>query len=370
MISTWSLLSATLWFTLFSLLLWLLRHRTDFLMRYGTAFWSMAVLLTVVRLLLPLDSSHVIVLRSYKLLPMLRRFLKFELVPGVSVRLILLLCWIGGTLVFLIRSIRDMRRSIHTLRRRAVRPIPPQVLEAADACGVSEQRVCVTDATSIPFSLGALHPTIYLPDITYQGDDLIWILRHETAHISGHDTWIRLGFLLFRGLFWWNPLVHLAQKSLDDILELRCDKNVLADLDHDDRVAYTETLHRVGCQSLPATISLVGAGTFVQPQRISSLVLRAQMALECPRPHIARATIAFVLSLALFATSYCFILQPAGAPPEWKNGEGVYRISGQTSYLKRLPSGDYELWCDGNSLGTVSADALQDEMYQGLEVLP
>lgn len=82
MISIWSLFSSTLWFLLAFLLLFLLRDHTDFLMRHGTTAWSMAVVLTIVRLLLPLDSKRMIVLRSYRLLPKLRRVLNYDLGPA------------------------------------------------------------------------------------------------------------------------------------------------------------------------------------------------------------------------------------------------------------------------------------------------
>lgn len=83
MISFWSVLSATLWFALAFLLLGALRGHTNFLMRHGTMAWSMAVVMTLVRLLFPLDSKYMFVIRSYKLLPVLRRALDYQPVAAL-----------------------------------------------------------------------------------------------------------------------------------------------------------------------------------------------------------------------------------------------------------------------------------------------
>lgn len=369
MISVWSLISSTLWFLLAFLLLFLLRGHTDFLMRHGTTAWSMAVVLTIVRLLLPLDVSYMVILRSYTVLPKLRFFLELEPLSGISVGLILLGCWIGGTLIWLAYFVYAMLRDRRHLRGLPRLPQSPQVRSAASACGINEEWIHVASEVSMPMSVGLIHPVIYLPDAEYSEADLIWILKHEMAHIAGHDAWLKLGFLVFRCLFWWNPLVHMAQKSVDDILELRCDKSVLEGLDTADRVGYAEALYRVGCQAYQGNTRFVGAGTFVQPKEISTLALRVKVALDNPRPHAVGTLVAFLLSFALFAASYAFILQPAENPPSFEDDVNVYRLSSGGSYLKKTPSGDYEFWCNGEFFGTVHADELQDEMYQGLEVL-
>lgn len=370
MISVWSLFSSTLWFLLAFLLLFLLRGHTDFLMRHGTTAWSMAVVLTLVRLLLPLDVSYMVILRSYTVLPKLRFFLELEPVSGISIGLILIGCWVGGALIWLAYFVYAILRDRKHLQSLPRLPQSPQVRSAASACDINEARIHVTSEVSIPMSIGLIHPVIYLPDTEYSEADLIWILKHEMTHIAGHDAWLKLGFLVFRCLFWWNPLVHMAQKSVDDILELRCDKSVLEGLDAMERTDYAQALCHVSCQAHQSTPFFVVAGTFVQPNEVSTLALRVKVALDNPRPHAVGALVAFLLSFALFAASYIFILQPAEFPPDIADGVEIYKISPETSYLKRTPSGDYEVWCNGEFAGPVRADELDDEVYKDLEVRP
>lgn len=369
MVSFWSVLSATLWFVLAFLVLCVLRGHTEFLMRHGTTAWSIAVVLTIVRLLLPLDSERMFVLRSYKLLPMLRRALDYQPVAGISVSLFLKVLWLAGSLCgigFIVYGIaRDSRR----LQRIPALPLTSQVQDAVLQCNISTDTVCVTTAVTMPMSTGLLHPTIYLPDGQYDEADLVWILKHEMSHIAGHDAWLRLGFLVFRCVFWWNPLVHLAQKSVDEILELRCDKVVLSSMSTDERIAYVEALHHVGHQTSQTILPLIGANTFVQPNKGNALLLRVKTALDDPPRWDKTAIAALVLSLVLFAVSYAFIPQPAElTPPEDTIPMSV--VSPGATYLKRTPSGDYEFWSDGEFVGILSADMLDDELLQTLEVFP
>ncbi len=370
MISFWSVFSASLWFVVAFLLLYALRRQENFLMRYGVAVCSTVVILATVRLLLPLDNARMIVLRSYTVLPVLDWALLYEPIKGVSVERILAVLWLTGAILGLIFILCGLVRDRRRLRQLPNIPPSPQVRSAIQACGLDETTVRVTPAATVPMAIGLLRPTICLPEGEYTETELCWVLRHEAAHISGHDAWLRLGYLLFRCLFWWNPFVHWGQRLMDDILELRCDKAVLSEADPAERVEYVETLHHMASQLHQSKLPFVGAGTFVQAGKAGILALRAKQALDAPRPYIGVALAAVALSFALFAASYAFILQPAGFPSDMEEGPEMFQITPETSYLKKMPSGDYELWCDGEFAGYITGSVRNDEVYRELEVLP
>ncbi len=370
MISFWSVFSASLWFVIASLLLYALRRRENFLMRYGVAVCSTVVVLATVRLLLPLDNTRMIVLRSYTVLPVLDRALRYEPVKGVRVERLLAALWLAGALLGLIFILCGLVRDRRRLRQLPNIPPSPQTRSAIQACGLDEAAVRVTPAATVPMAIGLLRPTICLPEGEYTEAELCWVLRHEAAHISGHDAWLRLGYLLFRCLFWWDPFVHWGQRLMDDILELRCDKAVLSEADPAERVEYVETLHHMASRLHQSKLPFAGAGTFVQAGKAGILALRAKQALDAPRPYIGVVLAAVVLSISLFAASYAFIIQPAKLPPDMSDGDEVFQVTPETAYLKRTPSGDYELWCNGEYAGPVLADSLDNDLFKDLEVLP
>ncbi len=275
--------------------------------------------------------------------------------------------WIAGSLLWLGFVIYGMVRDRRQLWEIPAVPLTPEVKAAARQCGLSESMICMTPAVSSPMTMGLLHPTVFLPVSVENKDDWLWIMKHEMTHIAGHDAWLRFAFLMFRCLFWWNPLVHLAQKSLADILELRCDKTVLNNMG---TAAYVGAMRRAMAQADQGVSPFIGASTFVQPSRVNTLVLRARTAIDAAPQWDKTAVAALVVSIALFLASVAFILQPAELPPETDESDVVSVISSQTTYLKRLPSGEYEFWSDGEFVCIVSADMLKDEVFQNLEVLP
>lgn len=77
-----------------------------------------------------------------------------------------------------------------------------------------------------PSSLGILHPTILLPKEGHNRQ-LKYILLHELAHHHFHDPFTNLLMSVFRAIFWFNPLLHLAAARLALDRELACDALVL-----------------------------------------------------------------------------------------------------------------------------------------------
>lgn len=370
MISLWSVCNATLWFSLCAYLLFTLRRNNNFLMRYGVAAWSSAMFLTVVRLLLPLDIRYMVILRSYHILPKIRRALNHPLVDGFSLKQILRAVWIAGALIGLLLVLYGLLRDVWRQRRLAHFPPSPRLKAAAQACGLPSGVVYISPNVPAPATIGLLRPAIYFPLDDYPDAALPGILKHEFCHVRRHDAWLRLGFSLFRCLFWWNPLVYFAQKSVEDVLELRCDQAALEGASAEEQEAYIKTMKYVGSQVCGHSHPFIGAAFFAQPRDHELLIQRAQLALQDPHPPRWRALTALTLSLILFVVSYLFIWQPAEFPPEKDGGIPIHGFLPQTSYLKQTPSGDYELWSNGEYAGIFPADALDDELFQDLEVVP
>lgn len=370
MISLWSVCSATLWFSLCACLLFALRRNNDFLSRYGVAAWTGAMLLTVVRLLFPLDIRHTVVLRSYHVLPVFHDLLNYELFPGLSLIMLLVGIWTIGALVMLVLFLGHLLWDSWRLKQALLLPPSPSIRAAAQACGLDPGIIFVSPAVSSPMTSGLIRPTIYFPVDDYPEAALSCILRHEACHIRRHDAWIKLGLFLFHCLFWWNPLVRFAQRYVEDILELRADRAALENASSEEQTAYAEAMSYVAKQTCRRSHAFTGAVSFSQPRNSDLMILRAQLALNQPHPPKWRVLAIFTLSLALFVVSYLFIWQPAGFPPGKDEGVPIHIFYQQTSYLKQTPSGDYELWSNGEYAGSFPADALNDELFQNLEVFP
>ncbi len=95
-------------------------------------------------------------------------------------------------------------------------------------------RVSVLDAAVGPAVYGLIRPTILLPAAIIQGRsqrELEPLVAHELIHIRRGDLWWALVQTLACCLFWFHPLVWLAQAMLQREAELSCDEETIAGLD-------------------------------------------------------------------------------------------------------------------------------------------
>ncbi len=82
-----------------------------------------------------------------------------------------------------------------------------------------------SEGVETPFSF--LH-TIYI-GYGYDEKDRCHILSHEASHVRHHHSIEKLFMSLMRSLFWFNPLMWLAEKCLEDVQEWQADKDALSD---------------------------------------------------------------------------------------------------------------------------------------------
>ncbi|MFR0733999.1 MAG: M56 family metallopeptidase [Oscillospiraceae bacterium] len=104
--------------------------------------------------------------------------------------------------------------------------------------------VGISCRVSTVMMVGFTKPVILLPPQSMQlpASQLHCILLHELYHYRSRDLWLKLGIRIFCCLLWWNPLVYLFKSSVDQILELRCDKHVCSRLSKLEQLQYSSAL--------------------------------------------------------------------------------------------------------------------------------
>ena len=114
-------------------------------------------------------------------------------------------------------------------------------------------------------SFGVLHPTIYVPAFFGKNDSCgekgfsdNWqemILWHEEMHLKHHDTlWKVMAFLIL-SVHWWNPLVWVAVRCMNQDLEMACDERVLKTIGQEKRQDYAITLYKFATDNDGVTLT-------------------------------------------------------------------------------------------------------------------
>lgn len=82
-------------------------------------------------------------------------------------------------------------------------------------------RVC--DMPCSPLLIGYKKPYLYLPNIDMKQSDKRLVILHEMTHLKNHDLYWKLFFMLVCAFNWFNPLILVLGKRIDEDIELACD---------------------------------------------------------------------------------------------------------------------------------------------------
>lgn len=290
---------------------------------------------------------------------------------------LLLLVWAVGSILlfaqFLIRYHRGKRdidrlpkqenqvlqKILDELQRGNKRPIPIQVL-------------CCS-GLSTPCGIGLLRRQILLPSQEYTEEELFHILSHELQHFQTHDLLVKWMIRVFQCLFWWNPLVYLLGKDMDQVLEIKCDLSVVKNYSRQETLAYMRTIKNQLEQAIHtekivpvASASLVG--NFAMSNVEERFLYLAESLKPNQRKELSKPAFA-VLFVALIMASYSFVLQSSYEAPELdENGEKIQYMQEDEIKLLHKKDGSYQEICQ-DELVKVPNYIAEEMIEQGVSVI-
>ena len=147
--------------------------------------------------------------------------------------------WISIQLVSVVRFRRMVRATAEPFAA------PPHLLELLRRYEVSPTRVFTTPLRGAPFVTGLLDARMFLPADFLQRfsvQEQRWITLHELTHVKRRDLWLRLAAEVFRAVFWFNPLAHVAVHALRRDQEYACDQDVVSRCTRHERYEYGKAL--------------------------------------------------------------------------------------------------------------------------------
>lgn len=92
-----------------------------------------------------------------------------------------------------------------------------------------------------PFVFGIINPKIYIPRGLNERE-ISYIIKHEETHIRRRDHIIKILGLMVVTIHWFNPLVWIAFKLMENDMELSCDERVIKELGNKIKKDYSTSL--------------------------------------------------------------------------------------------------------------------------------
>lgn len=375
MVSYFSVFSTLVLFSAALALVCALYCWPGFVKKYGASVLLTASACAVVRLALPLEFSTNLLVRSWTLLGPFTRLLRAN--PAVVRWLVIV--WVVGAAVMVGWDVL-----VFTLARRRCKSYVVVEDERVRRCAQRLNVGCpvlVSTDVEVPYVAGVFRPTIYFPVLELSEEAIELVLAHEAEHIRSHDAVVKFLFGVAATVMWWNPLVHIFRRTVNALIEIRCDAKVTEHMDEVGRLAYMTALKDVaaqvvGSRRFPALaldeFQAVGRKT-VLGRRFEVLLAR-----KGKPPRVSPA--ARCLLAALFIASYLVIVQSAVAPPEEYFQDDVRTVYEEgfdgseidkwvsNSFILKGSDGRYQLYVDYEFNRYLSEKEATSEKYQHLHI--
>ena len=153
--------------------------------------------------------------------------------PVLSGRALLLLIWLAGAL-FVVLRLAAGTVIVATLARRGARVDDGRWLSLAQklatSLGIDRPLILMRgNAVAVPITWGIVYPIVLLPADAdaWTEERRRFVLVHEMAHVKRLDALTQLVGQIVLAIFWFNPLVWIANRRMQLEREHACDDYVL-----------------------------------------------------------------------------------------------------------------------------------------------
>lgn len=127
--------------------------------------------------------------------------------------------------------------------------------------------VIITNKVNTPSLCGIVKPIILIPEnliSEVKDEELKYILMHELCHLKRGDILVAWISAIVKAIYWFNPAVYFALRTMQNDCEVSCDNMVLSFLEHKENLSYGNTIINVlsymgKSRFLPGTTSMVAS---------------------------------------------------------------------------------------------------------------
>lgn len=346
-INSFSFLSAVIWSSLFISVFYLLRRTLPKAYCLGLPWFVLLYFCSMLRGFFPFELPRVSVVENFSFYAVFCDWLLYK-----RIWIPVTMTWILVSCVFLCRYVRQYYSVLHNIRQYAV-PWDAHTEQLLQDMQAQSNRSFYIDGYRIknlhsPFGLGVFHKIIVLPDEAYSDEQLQYILLHEYTHFLHHDTLLKTLVEIFCIVFWWNPVVYLLRRDLEQIVELRCDASVSKRLSKQQRAEYLRTIVFTLEQAFSKNNTPYSTTNLFLRDNNRNLKERFYIVMEYEnkKSHFILITLILIIFFIFFHLSYAYQLQPASNAPA-SIESGAMDLDPSVNHLQRRLDGSYWMYIKG-----------------------
>jgi len=366
-ITFFSVMMSVLWGSILILLFSLLRKKKSLTEVCSVTGIVILYVFCAVRMLIPIELPWVMIIPNKTIYNPLYDAIRYR-VFGVSIGEMLIIVWLLGMGIQILRLI--VRYHNFGTKIRAIKESGKDVSSSLiEEYGIKKVRIIMTDKTKVPMTVGVGKYVIIIPETDYSDRERKLILHHELTHIKNGDLIIQLLANILCAVYWWNPVVYMFRKDLEQYFELRCDGTVTSNMSKQEIAEYLEILLKiykngngnVGDSAIGVIedYSIGGKELKERFERLSKNIERTS------KRYIGRVA-AFMLAAGLLIMSYSFIIQSEYPAPEMD--EGAIEVTTENASVVHLKDGSYVFRMDDGYQTVISKESAEMLIKDGFEL--
>ena len=185
-VSIFSFMMCILWFSIYIIIINKIRKKNNFIMSFSIFPLLFLSTLSILRLIINYEYPYATIIHSKTIMNPLYTFLRAELAFGLQVMEVLLIIWISGSVILLMRTIifEYKYRKYLDLISRYQTDVEVKILEELLVQNGMNGSISLVKSDFIdnPMLFGLIKPTIYIPNIEFSDSELRYIISHELTH--------------------------------------------------------------------------------------------------------------------------------------------------------------------------------------------
>lgn len=365
MITFSALVNIVLFSSLSVILLSIVFKDNKVVLKLDIRFLLICMVIILFRLLIPVESPITNNIPVSNIYPDIYMFLKepFYVIGGMELNILLLLklIWLSGSVFFLSKisrsylMLRKMIGSFHYLDNISVNNTLQKVQKEYNRKRTKKFRIVTGEFGNTPFVFGIFRPYIVIPSLSYNDDEIYFILKHEMIHYYRGDLIVKLFCEILRAVYWWNPFVDMLESLINDLLEINVDFRIMKDLPEERKLDYSECLVKMAKKRELSKIENRWILAFQKesPSAVHKRISLMLDNLEIDKKKTAKSVMlsTVILALVVFCPNV-LIFEPYSIAEE--DAEGTFDLKGDNSFYIQNQDGTYSLYLNGQYEITVT----------------
>ena len=348
-ITIFSVWMTILWSSILILIFYVLRKKLVLLDVCSVSGVLILYIFCIIRLMIPIELPWTKELWGGELYNWVYEVVRYEVVSGINIYQMFGLIWMAGAFFFLIKltiryiKLTKMLDRIPVKKDERTESILTAVLKDKE----KRPEIMKTSAVQIPCCVGVFHKRILIPAKEYSDEELHYIILHEYTHLKNNDVLTKLLINSICAVYWWNPLVYLLRKDMQQSLEIRCDGLVSKKMDSISRSNYLAVMLAEFKDKCHAD-EFKKYHSSVMPlfeEHSEKLIERFQLVSDRKNATSIKGNfVATVITICLLMASYSFVLQSEYKCPieEIETDNKSYSVNSDNSYIT-IRDGEYIL---------------------------